>query len=66
MKGSFIMANANEIAQRLNISVEQVNMSPTIQNTYNDIESNQNMSPQEKEDAFDEMADILQDMLQKK
>lgn len=60
------MADATKIAQRLEISVEQVNMSPTIQNTYNDIENNPNMSQQEKEDAFDEMADILKDMLQKK
>ncbi len=55
-----------EIAQRLNISVDQVKMSPTIQNTYRDIKNNPNMSQQEKEDAFDEMADILKDMLQKK
>lgn len=55
-----------EIAQRLDISVDQVKMSPTIQNTYRDIKNNPNMSQQEKEDAFDEMADILKDMLQKK
>ncbi len=59
------MASAVEIAQRLQISVEQVNRSPTIKNTYNEIESNPNMSQQEKEDALDEMADILRDMLRK-
>ncbi|RBP44993.1 hypothetical protein [Garciella nitratireducens] len=55
-----------EIAQRLHISENQVKMSPTIQNTYRDIKNNPNMSQQEKEDAFDEMADILKDMLHKK
>lgn len=57
------MADFIEISQRLNITVEQVQKSPTIQNTYNEIKNNPNMSEQEKEDAFDEMADVLKEML---
>jgi hypothetical protein len=58
--------NNNEIAERLDISVEYVNQSPSIQDTYSEIKNNPNMSQQEKEDAYDEMAEILKDMLAKK
>lgn len=60
------MINNNEIADRLDISVEYVNKSQSIQNTYSEIKNNPNMSQQDKEDAFDEMAEILKGMLQKK
>ncbi len=60
------MVNNSEIAERLNINVEFVNKSPSIQNTYKEINENPNMSQEEKEDAFDEMAKIIKDMLEKK
>ncbi|HHT50642.1 MAG TPA: hypothetical protein GXZ78_04085 [Eubacteriaceae bacterium] len=60
------MVNNSEIANRLQINVEFVNKSPSIQNTYKEISENPNMSQREKEDAFDEMAKILKDMLEKK
>lgn len=60
------MTNVNEIAERLHISVEYVNKSPSIQNTFTEIKDNSKMSQQEKEDAFDEMAEILKGMLAKK
>lgn len=60
------MVNNSEIAERLNINVEFVNKSPSIQNTYKEINENPNMSQEEKEDAFDEMAEIIKDMLEKK
>lgn len=60
------MADFIEISQRLHITIEQVQKSSTIQKTYNEIKDNPNMSNQEKEDAFDEMADVLKDMLQQR
>jgi len=60
------VVNNSEIANRLQINVEFVNKSPSIQNTYKEISENPNMSQREKEDAFDEMAKILKDMLEKK
>lgn len=59
------MANAvdTEIAQKLHLSVEQVQASPSIKNTYLEIKNNPNLSQGEKKDAFDEMTNIIKEML---
>ncbi len=57
--------NVNEIAQKLNLTIEQVNSSPAIKDTFNEINNNPNLSEAEKNDAFTEMASIFKGMLQK-
>ena len=61
------MANVdvNEIAKKLDLTVDQVNRSPSIQNTYLEIKNNPNMSQAEKDDAFAEMSDIIKGMVKK-
>ncbi len=57
--------NVNEIAQKLSLTVEQVNSSPAIKDTFNEINNNANLTEDEKNDAFAEMASIFKGMLQK-
>ena len=56
--------NAQEIAQKLNITVEQVNNSDAIKSTYYEIKNNPSLTEEDKEEAYQEMASICKGMIQ--
>lgn len=55
-----------EIAQKLHLSIEDVNKSDAIKNTYVQIKNDTTISESEKEDMYNEMASIYKSMLSKK
>ncbi|WHH59343.1 hypothetical protein [Petroclostridium sp. X23] len=59
------MADVNEIAQKLNLTVEQVSKSASLQQTYNEIKNNPNIAQEDKENAYAEMSKIFKNMIQK-
>jgi|LSQX01.2.fsa_nt_gb hypothetical protein len=60
------MANANEIARKLNLNVEDVNKSNALINAFNEINNNPNLSKEDKNDAFDEISNFFRAMIQNK
>jgi len=54
---------ANEIADKLHLSVEAVNKSDAIKNTFMQIKNDPQLSESEKESMYKEMAAIYQNMV---
>ncbi|MGE4283251.1 MAG: hypothetical protein AB7G87_05965 [Clostridia bacterium] len=65
MKEGVIMADINEIAQKLNLTTEQVSKSHSLQQTYDEIKNNSDIAQPDKEAAYAEMSRIFKGMLQK-
>lgn len=59
-------ATINEIAQKLNLSVDEVQKAPTVQKTFNQIKNNDNLTEEDKNAAYAEMENIYKGLLQSK
>ncbi len=57
--------NVNEIAQKLDLTLEQVKASDTVQNTYYEIKNNPDISESDKETAYEEISNIYKSLIQK-
>ena len=65
-KGGFKMqdVNVNEIAQKLNLTPEQVKSSDTVQSTYYEIKNNPDISEEDKEIAYEEISNFYKSLIQ--